>query len=201
MFSAPIIETALLLVHQLFPDVRRPSRSSPWRLTSRSRGCSWTRSPSPSEASDGRRNSFSDKSISNTLSTIVIYDSSVVNYDCLAFMRLTNKSPNLVTLVTVQLVSSCTSLGSTASLHTNINILSFLVKSSLVKLETSRTVTLHPTVSFLWLGRLSLSTVEELSGFYDWTWRFLCWNHLLLIQSINDGHLLWTSCSQHLIAF
>ena len=96
MFSAPIIEAALLLVHQLFPDVRRPSRSSPWRLTSRSRGCSWTRSPSPSEASDGRRNSFSDKSISNTLSTIVIYDSSVVNYDCLAFTRLTNKSRHLI---------------------------------------------------------------------------------------------------------
>ena len=51
--------------------------------------------------------------------------------------------------ITVLLVSSFTSMGSTASIHTNNNTFSFLVKSSLVKLETSRTVILFPTVSDL----------------------------------------------------
>ena len=51
--------------------------------------------------------------------------------------------------ITVRLVSSFTSLDSTTSLHTVSNIVSFLLKSSLVKLETSRTVTLSPTVSVL----------------------------------------------------
>ena len=40
-----------------------------------------------------------------------------------------------------------TSLDSTTSLHTNNHI---LVKSNLVKLETSHTLVLPPTVSFLW---------------------------------------------------
>ena len=43
--------------------------------------------------------------------------------------------------ITVQLVSSFTSLDSTASLHTNNKIFSVLVKSSLVKVES---------VSVLW---------------------------------------------------
>ena len=41
---------------------------------------------------------------------------------------------------TVQLISSFTRMDSTASLHTSINVFSFLVKLSHVKLETSRTV-------------------------------------------------------------
>ena len=55
---------------------------------------------------------------------------------------------------TIRLVSSFTSLDSTASLHTNDHIFSFLVETNLVTLETSRTVILPPTVSFLWWGPL-----------------------------------------------
>ena len=50
--------------------------------------------------------------------------------------------------ITVRLVNWFTSLYSTASLHTN-NIFSFLIKSSLDKLETSRTVILPPLLSIL----------------------------------------------------
>ena len=51
---------------------------------------------------------------------------------------------------THRLVSSFTSLDSAVSLHTKNNIISLLVKSSLIKLETtSRTVILPPTVSIL----------------------------------------------------
>ena len=48
-----------------------------------------------------------------------------------------------------RLVSSLTSLDSTASLHTNNRIFSFMVKSNLVKLETSRTVILPPPMIVL----------------------------------------------------
>ena len=51
--------------------------------------------------------------------------------------------------ITEQLVSSFTSLDSAASLHTKNNIFSCLVKSSLVKRETSCTVILPPTLSVL----------------------------------------------------
>ena len=50
---------------------------------------------------------------------------------------------------TVRLVSSFTSVDSTASLHTNKSISSVLVSSSLVKLVTSRTAILPPTLSVL----------------------------------------------------
>ena len=56
--------------------------------------------------------------------------------------------------ITEWLVSSFTSLDSTASLHTENNIFSLLVKSSLVKLETSCTVILPPMVSVLYCGPL-----------------------------------------------
>ena len=52
--------------------------------------------------------------------------------------------------ITVWLVSSFISWDSTASLHTNNTISSFLVKSSLIKLETSCTDILPPMVSVLW---------------------------------------------------
>ena len=51
--------------------------------------------------------------------------------------------------ITVCLVSSFTSFDSTASLLTNNDIFSFLVKSNLVKLETSRIAILPPTVTVL----------------------------------------------------
>ena len=51
---------------------------------------------------------------------------------------------------TVRLVSSLTSLDTTASLCTNSNIFSFSVRYSLAKLETSCTVILPQTVSVLW---------------------------------------------------
>ena len=51
--------------------------------------------------------------------------------------------------ITVQLVSSFTSLESAATQRTK-NIFSLLVKSNLVKLETSCTVIIPPTVSVLW---------------------------------------------------
>ena len=47
------------------------------------------------------------------------------------------------------MVSSLTSMHSTASLHKNYHIFSFLVKSNLAKLETSHTVILPPKVSVL----------------------------------------------------
>ena len=47
---------------------------------------------------------------------------------------------------TAWLISSLTRLNSTASLHTNNNILSLLVKSDLVKMETSHTVLIPPTM-------------------------------------------------------
>ena len=50
---------------------------------------------------------------------------------------------------TVQLVSSLKNLDSTASLHTNSHMFSFLAKSNLVKLETGRTVILLPKGSVL----------------------------------------------------
>ena len=62
-----------------------------------------------------------------------------------------NKSPNLVTLMAGLLF---TSFDSTASLHIN-NIFSFLVKSSLFKLETSRTVILPSPTGECSLERLS----------------------------------------------
>ena len=46
--------------------------------------------------------------------------------------------------ITVRLVPSFTSLDSAASLHTKNNIFSSLVKSTLVKVETSHTVILYP---------------------------------------------------------
>ena len=52
--------------------------------------------------------------------------------------------------ITLWLVSSLTGLVSTDSLHKHKYFL-FLVKPSLVKLETSRTVILPPTGSILWL--------------------------------------------------
>ena len=48
--------------------------------------------------------------------------------------------------ITVQLVSSLTSLDKTVTLHNNDNIFSFLVKSNLFKLDTSFEVILPPTV-------------------------------------------------------
>ena len=56
--------------------------------------------------------------------------------------------------ITAQLVSSFTSLDSTASLHTNNNMFSSLFKSNLVKLETGNTVIILPTVSVLWINLL-----------------------------------------------
>ena len=47
----------------------------------------------------------------------------------------------------VQVVSSTTRSGSTASLHSNNNIFSSLIKSNRVKLETNGTVILPHTVS------------------------------------------------------
>ena len=46
--------------------------------------------------------------------------------------------------ITVQLVSSLTSLDSTSSLHTNNHIFSFVVNSNLVKLVTLRTTVILP---------------------------------------------------------
>ena len=53
--------------------------------------------------------------------------------------------------ITVQVVSSFTSLDSAASLLHKNNIFSPLFKSTLAKLETSCTMILPPTVSVLWL--------------------------------------------------
>ena len=55
-----------------------------------------------------------------------------------------SKEHSVLTAVSLYLglLSGFTSLDSTASLHTNSNIFSFLVKSSLDKLETSCTVIL-----------------------------------------------------------
>ena len=62
--------------------------------------------------------------------------------------------------VTVRLVSSFTSLDLAASLGRYKNmIFSSLVKSSLVKLETSYTVVLPPTVSGLWFGYQSVQWI------------------------------------------
>ena len=52
--------------------------------------------------------------------------------------------------ITVHLVTSFTSLDSSASLHPNNNISSFLVKSSHDKVETSCTLIEPPTVNVLW---------------------------------------------------
>ena len=61
---------------------------------------------------------------------------------------------------TVRLVSSFTSLDLAASLGRYKNmIFSSLVKSSLVKLETSYTVVLPPTVSGLWFGYQSVQWI------------------------------------------
>ena len=63
--------------------------------------------------------------------------------------------------ITAWLVSSFTRLHQTASLNTNKIIFSSLVSSSLVKLETSRTVILPPTVSVLWVGSLLCHLQKE----------------------------------------
>ena len=54
--------------------------------------------------------------------------------------------------IAVWLVPSFTSMNSTASLHTNNNIFSFLVSFILVKLKTSWTVILPPMTNVLWNG-------------------------------------------------
>ena len=55
-------------------------------------------------------------------------------------------------------VSSLTRLHLTASLHTNMNIHSFLVKANLVNLETSRTVIISTTVNVLLFVSSRIST-------------------------------------------
>ena len=69
----------------------------------------------------------------------------------------------------VWLVSSLTSLDSTISLHTNNNIFPFLVKSSLVKPESSHAVILPPMVSVLWIHyKKVLSLVGPSSNYSTW---------------------------------
>ena len=58
--------------------------------------------------------------------------------------------------ITVRLVASFTRLHETASLNTNKIIFHSLVSFSLVKLETSCTVMLPPTVSVLWTDYVAL---------------------------------------------
>ena len=73
----------------------------------------------------------------------------------LAHIWLNVQPENTVTVggsITVRLVSSFSSLDSTASQHTKNHIFYFLVKSNLVKLETSCTVIILPRVSVLWLN-------------------------------------------------
>ena len=72
--------------------------------------------------------------------------------------------------ITVRLVSSFTSLDSTASLHTNSNIFYILVKYRLVKLEISRIVILPPMASVLWLGHSFLAHPKSLANCSRPTW-------------------------------
>ena len=63
-----------------------------------------------------------------------------------------------------QLVSSFTSSDSTASLQTNDNIFSLLVKSSLVELETTVQWSLSPMVRGLWLGSFDDFALDRNGG-------------------------------------
>ena len=60
--------------------------------------------------------------------------------------------------ITVWLLRSFTSMASTESLHTKNHIFSFLVKSNLVKLESSHKVILPPTVIVVFNFRQSLTS-------------------------------------------
>ena len=67
--------------------------------------------------------------------------------------------------ITVQLVTNFISFDSTASMHTNNNQFSILGKSSLVKLQASRTVIYLPTVSILCLVWMGLHLYNEMPDY------------------------------------